>query len=464
MYHPKKKPPNRILWTIVAGIVFLHVGALAIFGGLTLYEAIRPTDPTFDEPPPAEKIERVQLEYKVRMKEKQRQSARPQQKLQVQSVEDMNMPDMDVQVPNLGNTGNIGRFGDDRFGGLGGGGGLGIGEISVELFDLRSKGEKFLFVIDVRRDLMQDAKGGLPSYQVIKDEVLELIDDLPAGVLFNVMLFDGIRIEAWRSQLMPATSGNKNDVRNWLAPVNSSANRIGLRRVNYRPKAWNEELPRNLLRSAGGRNAIYLLAMALIEQRPDAIYLFTDSLPAIEDTTYATYDAEQAREAREEFIEEVEDAGFDSVAEYRRARAQVNARVNRKVQEFKAREQRQRAEEGKPPRVYSASEERALRRRMEREVEEEFDDYVEPIGQDSARVRNEIDERAIRAAFERLLRLHYDQNNFERPRLNAVIFKGADEEWSKRQEDRVEDFVDFFDGDHRVLKGLGAIETEKYQD
>lgn len=457
MYHPKKKPPNKVLWSIVASILFLHVAALAIFGGLVLFEAIRPSDASFDEPPPAEKIERVRLEYKVRMKEKQMQSARPKQKLQVQTAQNLNMPDMDIQVPNLGNTGNIGRFGGDRFGGLGGG--LGIGEISVELFDLRSKGEKFLFVIDVRRDLMQDAKGGLPSYQVIKEDVLSLIDDLPAGVLFNVMLFDGVRLEAWRPQLMPASSGNKSDVRNWLTPVNSSANRIGLRRVNYRPQAWNEELPRNLLRSAHHQNTFYLLAMAMIEQRADAIYIFTDALPAIDDTFYATYDPEKAREAREEFLERVDDAGFDSEAEYRRARAQVSARVNQLVQQHKSREQAERARKGLPPRIYSGAEEGQLRRQMEEKVEDEFDGYVENIPMESAQVRNEIDEREVRAALERLLRLHYDQNNFQRPQLNAVIFKGADETWTKTQEDRVEDFVDFFDGDHRVLKGLGAIES-----
>ena len=120
-----------------------------IFGGITLYEAMRPLDADFEDPPPAEKIERVKLEYKVRMQEKQKQSARPKQKLQVQSVNNVNMPDLDIQVPNLGSSGNVGRFGDGRFGELEGGS-LGIGEVSVDLFDIKSKGEKFLFVIDVR--------------------------------------------------------------------------------------------------------------------------------------------------------------------------------------------------------------------------------------------------------------------------------------------------------------------------
>ena len=65
--------------------------------------------------------------------------------------------------------------------------------------------------------------------------------------------------------------------------------------------------------------------------------------------------------------------------------------------------------------------------------------------------------------FERLMRLEFDQNSDDRPVVNAIIFKGEDEEWTKQNDRDVDDFVDFFDGDYRVLKGLGAIDSGSYQ-
>ena len=112
------------------GILGIHLLALVIFGSWTVYQAVMPKDPTFDEPPPMEKIERVQLEYKVRMQEKQKQSQRPKQKLQVKQISQMNMPEVDIQVPNINSNSAIGRLGNGNFGNLGDGGGLSLGEVS----------------------------------------------------------------------------------------------------------------------------------------------------------------------------------------------------------------------------------------------------------------------------------------------------------------------------------------------
>jgi len=461
VYRPRKMKPNRILWGILTAILAIHLFALAIFGGITLFEAIKPADSTFEEPPPAEKIERVQLEYKVRMQEKQKQSARPKQKLQVKSVQNLAMPEVDIQVPNLNATSNIGRFGSGGFGNLGDGSGLDVGSVSVDLFDLKSKGEKFLFIIDVERELMTDAKGGLFTYNVIKKDLMEQIGTLPSGVLFNVMIFDEKEIEIWRPNLVPAIDSNKNDFEQWLTPINSSASRIGVRKANFSPVSWKEG---NFLllekKAVHWHEQIdkFLIGAAMLEQRADVIYIFTDSLPGMHEAEY--YSDENRDEFEERFSKLVRREGFDSIEQYEKRRNEVRPRVDKEIEKFKKRENAERAKKNLPPRVYNSVQDFHLRMDMEKELEDEIDNFPTYIPE--KRNYTQIRERDMEDSYERLIRFYYDQNNDERPVLNAVIFKGEDEAWTAEQDDGVDDFVDLFNGDYRVLKGLGSIDTNQF--
>lgn len=465
MYHPKKSKPNKILWSIFTSVAIFMMVTLAIFGGITLYEVIYAGDPDFDEPPPAERIDRVPLEYQVRLQQQQQQSSRPQQRLQVDTVANVSTPDLDIQVPDLNNPSNLGRVGDGSFGGLGDGSGLGIGQITVEMFDLRASGESFLFVIDVRRDLMQDAKGGIPTYAVIKEDLIRVIDELPSGVLFNVMLYDHVsRMEVWEQALVPATDSNKRRFAEWLKPVNTSLNSMGIRSNNFRTRSWQSDAARKLLTIRDRKfNRDLLILMAALEMQPDAIYIFTDDLPSMDSGVERSTGTNPNYERQmRDFEREVRRAGFDSVEDYRRQRQRFSQRVTQRMNEFKQQENRRRESQGIAPRVYTGQEDRDLRNRIEQEFSR-TDDYVPHIGgapQQNPHVHTPIRRREVNEAFDRLMRMYYDQHAQQRPMLNAVIFRGADEEWTREQDRQVRELVRSFDGDHRVLKGLGAIDTE----
>ena len=394
------------------------------------------------------------------MREQQQKSARPKQKLQVKSVQSLDMPDVDIQVPNLNNTAGIGRIGDGNFGDLGGGG-LDVGQISVELFDIKARGEKFLFAIDVERDLMKDSKGGLPTYNVIKEDLTQLINELPSGILFNVMLFDEGRLELWRPSLVPASSANKEDFAKWLAPVNSGPSSIGVRNDNYRPQSWNSEMGKNLLGTKWSNgNEVYLTVMGMLEQRPDAIFLFSDYLPGLDRGRYRA--EEDMQKSKDEYAEKIKRAGFESEADYKRKRDAYWPKVSKRIADLKAEESRERQAKGIPPRIYSRGENSELRRNVEEVLKkEDKKNYVPFIAIDWKYTA--ISEREMESFFERLMRLEFDQNSDDRPVVNAIIFKGEDEEWTKQNDRDVDDFVDFFDGDYRVLKGLGAIDSGSYQ-
>ncbi|MFP4493566.1 MAG: hypothetical protein ACLFRP_06735, partial [Puniceicoccaceae bacterium] len=246
----------------------------------------------------------------------------------------------------------------------------------------------------------------------------------------------------------------------WFAEVNTGPDQTGIRTANLEAEEWNSDMAENL-RTMGHRtaNRSYLVAMAALEQLPDAIFWFTDALPSFEDGRFRT--EEDVREAREDFMDRLKDAGFDSEEEYREARSRIGQKIKARVEQIKKSEQAARKKKGVPPRIYSGSENAALARKVEEQFKDD-PDYVPAIH--PRRPETEISENEMERFFERVLRMRYDQANQDRPVLNAVIFRGADEEWTDEAEEDVEDFVDFFEGDHRVLKGLGAIESEEFQD
>ncbi len=442
------------------GILGVHLLALIAFGSWTVYKAVMPKDPTFEEPPPMEKIERVQLEYKVRMQEQQRKSQRPKQKLQVKQISEMQMPEMDIQVPNINSSTGVGRVGNGNFGDLGDGGGLSLGGVSVDLFDIKAKGEKFLFIVDVRRDLLQDKKGGIPTYNVIKEDVIGLIEDLPSGVLFNMILFDKFGLEVWQPQLVPATAENKEAFANWIRPVNSSINQTGLRKKNYRPTAYDQPMAKRILTHGSQGNSVFMATVAGLEQRPDAIFILSDGMPSFEKIVERNKKSpEQRAKIQEAYLKKIENLGFESESAYRKARAASSREVSRRISDYKKKENAARAKKGIPPRVYTKSESKRLRDKMESDVRKSFDGYVPGVSKGDTNEYEGLPEREVTGWIEQLQRLFYDQNQDERPQVNAIVFKGKDESVSEDQEDVIDDFVDEFDGDYRILIGLGQIDS-----
>jgi len=467
VYHPKKKPPNKIFWTIAVGILVVHLIGLAVFGGIVLFAPGQPDGDPFEEPPRAETIDPVQIEFKRTLQEKQQKSQRPKQKLQVRTVNNLAMPDLDIQVPNLSGNANIGRVGGG-FGDLGGSA-LGVGDISISLFDIKAKGEKFIFAVDVRSELLADAKGGIPTYDVIKEDILGVIDELPSGVLFNVILFDRARLEAWRPTLQPATESNKKSVAEWFEPVNKDANSTGIRRPNMNPSSWQDPLIAEhfRVRSSGGAFYFPMVTAAILEQEADGIYVLTDAIPDLGGAAYWTTDTPPSpQEINEARLEWVEDQGFDSLAEYFAMRRQVDLERNKRINQIMEKANAAREKAGKPPRIHTPGERRKLTRQTEAQVAKDIDNYAPNMPGDLGRGERErvsIDEREIKGLFERLLRANYDQKGNSRPLVNVIVFKGEDEEVSREEEDFIDEYVDFFDGDYRVLKGLGKIDSDQFR-
>lgn len=109
------------------------------------------------------------------------------------------------------------------------GGSLGFASTQINVFGLKSSGEKILFILDTSRNMLIDEIGGIPAYKIIKDELTGLISRLPPTALFNVVVFDrDTAARAFSPELGLASQVNVEKLQAWLAPLNSDLARIGI--------------------------------------------------------------------------------------------------------------------------------------------------------------------------------------------------------------------------------------------
>ena len=150
----------------------------------------------------------------------------------------------------------------------------------VSVFGLKTKAERILFVIDTGRPMIVDAKGGLNSYKAIKDEITDMVGNLSAGTLFNVMLFDKRDYKLFRPQLIPAGQDIHQALIKWITPINQNANFPGLERAASAGRARisalsNESIHRDISWDTRKTNERMYITQAAIEQQVDAIFMIT---------------------------------------------------------------------------------------------------------------------------------------------------------------------------------------------
>jgi len=97
---------------------------------------------------------------------------------------------------------------------------ISYGMSNVNVFGVRGKGEKIVFVVDASRSMLHDRLGGATSYQFMKEGFYEILHSINSATLFNVILFDGDKVAKFHPKLVPASEANKMAVMEWFAPIN----------------------------------------------------------------------------------------------------------------------------------------------------------------------------------------------------------------------------------------------------
>ncbi len=450
---------------VISGLA--HLGLGLVLGSLTVYKYIVPDEAQFEEPPSVVE-EAPPPDVKVEIKPKAAPQPQSMNKLKMRQLGNIAIAQVDVDLPTMSESFTV----SSGLGSIGGGallggtrGSIGLGMSDVSVFGLKTRAERILFFIDAHRNMVTDNKGGLRSYRVIKDEITDMVGNLSAGTLFNVILFDGNRTRFFKPRLVPAGSEVTKELVQWIAPVNSAVDNVGLKGGKVEPlKTFDHSKP-GKFDTKDGRGArgkmyspdyvqwnvqrhggtTYLTQLAL-EQHVDAVFFITGS-----HSGYSRIRRHMTPEESAEFKEAKEKRLKDSsYIEARAAYLEEVPEMRKKVEEANKKLNAERKKNGLPPKVY--------RRGSVNEMAKELGlKWKNPPISEPYPPAYYIEERYIEDYLDDLVKEIYENKGGNAPSLNVVLFLSGTENVSKEREAELKAYVRDFKGAYRIIRGEDEI-------
>jgi hypothetical protein len=448
----KKRKINPLLLKVIFISVAIHLLAALILGSITIYKFVVPSEAQFEEPPVVEQ-EEPPPPVKVQIKPQQPKQQQAQ-RLTMRPVANIAVANVDVNLPNMEqnftvSTGLGGMGGGSLLGGTRGNIGMGLSDVSV--FGLKSRAERILFVIDANRQMITDKKGGLNSYKIIKDEITDMVGNLSAGTLFNVMLQDRTKMMLFKPQLVSAGSEAHQQLIQWINPINASATNVGLEgnRLAKKPqlKTLNGEAVNTAIRHGWRGNETGFITQVALEQNVDAIFFITGyhrGFETIRRTLNEREEAEWQRKiAKPDYIKQL--------AAHKLEIPKMQAKVKAEMAKINA----DRKKKGQPPRVleqrwgvYSNANELGLK-------------WPPNTNHPGHKPSHEIRDSDVSKYFRKLIDKLYEDQDKPVPSVNVVLFLAGDEAFSDAAKKQLDQYVRFFRGKNRVIRGEDEISSAR---
>lgn len=428
----------------------VHALALFVLGSITIYKYIIPDEAQFEEPPAV--VEEVPPpDVKVEIKPQAAPQQQAAQSLRMKQVGNIAVSAVDVNLPSMEQSFTVSA----GLGGFGGGsllggtsGSIGIGVSDVNVFGLKTRAERILFVIDANRQMVTDAKGGLNSYKVIKDEITDMVGNLSAGTLFNIMIVDRRNFKLFRPQLVPSGQDIHQALIKWITPINQDASNPGLEGAAGAARAnisvlSEEPMHKNISWSGFSGNETAFVTQVAMEQQVDAIFMITGYHRGFERIRRQPTEREKADWARTIAKKPYQ----DQLAKHRLEINEMQRRVAAKLDAIN----KERASKGQPPRVlaqrhgvYSNAAELGLKWETQH-----------PGGQPGYYA----EARDLEKYFRELIDVLYTDKGTQEPSINVVLFLAGNEEMRVEWEKSLKDYVRFFNGKYRIIRGLDEIKS-----
>lgn len=426
----------------------VHAVALFILGSITVYKYIIPDEAQFEEPSTVVE-EQPPPQVKVEIKQ-QPPKQQAMQSLRMKQVGNIAVSAVDVNLPNMQESftvsAGMGGFGSGSL--LGGTRGtLGIGMSDISVFGLKTRAERILFVIDANSQMLTDTKGGLKSYKIIKDEITDMVGNLSAGTLFNVMMADRRNSKFFKKQLVPAGQEVHQQLIQWITPINANARNAGLvegardvRRERLETLS-NEARHEDILWSKQPGNDTAFMTQLAIEQDVDAIFFIAGYHRGFERVRRRLTEQEEADWIRFSTSRKYQ----DQLAVHQKEVPIMQNRIDYEM----AKINEERKKKGQPARVLNSrwgiySDYRELGLEWETEHPGWRPDYF-------------LESREIEKYFKNVVDILYTNKGSEKPSVNVILFLAGDEEMRKEWEDQLDDYTDFFRGKYRIIRGLDEI-------
>lgn len=258
----------RLIWTIIAIVVALHVVGGIVAGIVVVARYIFPPPATFEVKRDI-RLPAKQREHRMNMAAFDAMTPKPSftDKMQAMRPAPITLPELPEvpldqmlpldpaaivsdQVSSLVGTAGLGGGGQ----GAGGLGGMGTG---FSFLGIQSSGRRILLLFDISQSVVNKAnRSGMPLSR-IKEETLALIDILPSTSRFGIVQFSQ-NYKPFRQELVPATDSHREAVRQWVANEWTEGGTLGGRGVVTNP-----------------RGLIGVLELAARLQ-PDVVFLISD--------------------------------------------------------------------------------------------------------------------------------------------------------------------------------------------
>lgn len=304
------------------------------------------------------------------------------------------------------------------------------GTSQVNFFGIKSQGRRVAFLIDVERYMLTDPRGGYPAYEIVKNEIAGMIGKLGLDTHFNVILYEGTGISAYSEKLIPATTSNKEKIKEWLYPVNREFEKLGIRAIGYPVQTVGSEVQPVEARHLSG----YLRAIQYaLECDVDAVFIICSGYRSMVIPPDMTKEEIEKERKRLTWTDKDMLAWQEAV---------------KKGQDWLAKENAARKAKGIPQRVIVNIGE--VWRDMGLVPPRSTPDFNKQI---TAEMREDQVKNAIR--------LHYQAKGKPKPQINFVIFIGKDQD--KEKVPQLEHFENIAQrarsGKVRVLQGLAALKN-----
>jgi hypothetical protein len=301
------------------------------------------------------------------------------------------------------------------------------GTSQVNFFGIKSQGRRVAFLIDAERYMLTDPRGGYPAYEIVKSEIAGMIGKLGLETKFNVVLYEGSSVSAYADKLIPATTANKDKIRDWLYPVNREFEKLGIRPIGYPVQNVQSEVEPVQTEFLSG----YLRAIQFaLETDVDAVFIITSGFRSM---TTPRDPAEMAKLLKQMKWTDKDDQAW--------------AAAVKKGQDWLKQENAARKAKGVPERVIIS-----------------IGEVWRDMGLQPPRSRpggNQITAEMREDQVKNAIRLYYQQKNKPKPQINFVIFIGKDQD--KETVPYLEHFENIAhrarSGKVRVLQGLGALKN-----
>ena len=197
--------------------IVLHLILILIAGTFVAVTVITKGEQNFESKQVSRpKMPPKKLQVPVKIKKKQRKP-KMRQRIVVKQKVNRNMPD--IKMPEI--SGIKGGIGAAAGAGLDSANSIGFTMPEINVFGVKSKGEKVFIALDSDAYIMRDEVGGMRAYQIIKDELAKIIEGFPPTTLFNLAVYDHEGAVTLFPQLVPATRENTAKVEGWLKPLNA---------------------------------------------------------------------------------------------------------------------------------------------------------------------------------------------------------------------------------------------------